>query len=251
MKLALVADDALEPLAGGAAARRFPSRQQRIVRLAGPALREAAAGAERGRPAALFLGLPEPEKEEVALAAGELMRALAEQSGRAIDEAASQVFPRGRAAALVALDAALRHLGAGRAESVIVGGADTFFDGKLLRRLDREGRVLGARSTDGFVPGEGAAFIELSAGRRASARSTGAFATITALGTATDSGHRYATAPARGEGLAHALDAMVASSGPPSRPIATAYGSMNGESFDAKQWGVARLRHSRTWDEDE
>ncbi len=244
MKLSLVPDDALEPLAIGKGGHRLSPRQQRIVRLAGPALREMAAKADLTGPVAVFLGLPESGKNEVVPSNPEHLGALSRQADCAIDQAASQLFPLGRAACLVALQAGLRHLAQGRADSVVIGGADTFFEGDLLRRLDREGRILGARSTDGFVPGEGAAFFQIAAGRQVRARSLGPTPTITGVGTAMDAGHRYANQPARGEGLAHAL-ATVASLVQSANPIATVYGSMNGESFDAKQWGVARLRHGR------
>ena len=57
-----------------------------------------------------------------------------------------------------------------------------------------------------------------------------------------DAGHRYGKDPALGEGLANAVDILRAKLGD-SSPVATIFAGLNGESFDAKLWGVAALRH--------
>ena len=59
----------------------------------------------------------------------------------------------------------------------------------------------------------------------------------------TDPGHRYGTEPARGEGLAEALQLLHGRLASPG-PIASTFTGLNGENFDAKLWGVARLRHN-------
>src|SRR5207247_2908624 len=46
------------------------------------------------------------------------------------------------------------------------------------------------------------------------------------------------------EGLAQALDNLIAGLPRPPAPIASIHAGFNGESFFAKEWGVARLRHS-------
>ncbi|HYD52535.1 MAG TPA: hypothetical protein VEA99_07905, partial [Gemmatimonadaceae bacterium] len=48
--------------------------------------------------------------------------------------------------------------------------------------------------------------------------------------------------PYRGEGLASALRALVASRAVDA-PLGEVYSSMNGESHWAKEWGVAEIRH--------
>jgi 3-oxoacyl-[acyl-carrier-protein] synthase I len=58
-----------------------------------------------------------------------------------------------------------------------------------------------------------------------------------------DPGHRYGSEPARGEGLAVALDLLRQQASPPA-PIATTFAGFNGENFDGKLWGVARMRHN-------
>ena len=59
-----------------------------------------------------------------------------------------------------------------------------------------------------------------------------------------DEGHRYGTAPAKGEGLANAMAQLRQRAGQLAGPIGTTFAGFNGENFDAKMWGVARLRHN-------
>jgi 3-oxoacyl-[acyl-carrier-protein] synthase I len=241
IKMALVLDEELDPLHAGLESLSLSPRQTRILRLAGPPLREVLARRSGGGgPPPIFLGLPEPRSGEGPLTAPLVMGALANQAGIALDGLGSELFPRGRAAALLALEAGVRCLDERRADSVVVGGADSFFDGGLLRELDRDQRVLGPRSLDGFIPGEGAGFVLLV--RKTSVSDSSPTVAILGIGSAKDAGHRSAPGPARGEGLTGAIDAMRARS-QLSAPVANIYASLNGESFGAKEWGVARLRH--------
>ena len=76
------------------------------------------------------------------------------------------------------------------------------------------------------------------------AQANGNRVVVNGAASAMDAGHRYGDAPARGEGLAAALEQVRQRIGNPPAPIATTFAGFNGESFDAKLWGVARLRHN-------
>jgi 3-oxoacyl-[acyl-carrier-protein] synthase-1 len=131
-------------------------------------------------------------------------------------------------------------LKANPAGSIIVGGVDTFLDLRLLASLEQEQRILGRRVMDGFIPGEGSAFFVVSS----SSAGKGPRVVINGVASSMDEGHRYGTAPAKGEGLANALTQLRHWAGQLSGPIATTFAGFNGENFDAKLWGVARMRHS-------
>ena len=131
-----------------------------MLRLAAPALK--ATASELSVPVPVFVGVP-------ALAADDapwlphLPAYLQKLSGVAVDRARSLVLPFGRAAALLALERALQLLRSGEAETVVVGGVDTFLDLRLLERTGTAERPpLGPRVMDGFIPGEGAVFYVLS-----------------------------------------------------------------------------------------
>jgi 3-oxoacyl-[acyl-carrier-protein] synthase-1 len=161
-----------------------------------------------------------------------------------IDRGRSAVVPHGRAAGLMALELALNALQTDPSATVIVGGVDTYLDLRLLGTLDSEQRILGPRVMDGFIPGEGAAFYVLSGANATRVGPQQPQVVVHAAASAMDAGHRYGDAPAKGEGLAAALAGMRQRAGQLPGPIATTFAGFNGESFDAKLWGVARLRHN-------
>jgi 3-oxoacyl-[acyl-carrier-protein] synthase-1 len=240
IRMGLVPEAALGTLIPEIESLPLPSRARRILRLAAPSL--LAVAKDLGGPIPVFVGLAElPQSEAPWL--NHVPEYLQQLTGVPLDLARSVVVPRGRAAALMALERALDLLRTGAASSVIVGGVDSYLDLRLLGTLDDEQRILGRRVMDGFIPGEGAAFYVLSAGGVSNAPASGDRVVVNAAASAMDEGHRYGDAPARGEGLAFALEHVRQHLGGPLAPVATTFAGFNGESFDAKLWGVARLRH--------
>jgi 3-oxoacyl-[acyl-carrier-protein] synthase I len=243
IRMGLVPEDALEPeLPPELESLPWPARARRMLRLAAPALRTLL---ERAGPppVRLYLGLP-----ELALPDAQWMKGFAlhlgKLAGMEVDPPNSRVVPTGRAAALTALELALQALESEPARPVIVGAVDTYLDLRLLAALDAEGRILSSGVMDGFIPGEGAAFLILTSAGLADSP-THPRVTVEAAASASDPGHRRGTAPARGEGLAQALELLRGRlGGRTPDPVGTTFAGLNGESFDAKAWGVARLRHS-------
>lgn len=232
--------DVLPELPNHVSQSLFTPRQLRTIQLALPALTEALAGQTEALP--LFIGVHEehPGVAPNALSHQSWLPALAGcLPANAIDLAASQVIPAGRASGLVALEAALRYMASAPGRNVIVGAVDTFWDIPLLSQLLKEQRIRSEAVSDGFTPGEGAAFVVLT-----SRPAPPEFVSSTVLSVATtlDPGHRYGQAPVKGEGLATAIE-MTRQMRLPSGPANLVFAGLNGEAFDAKQWGVARLRH--------
>ena len=241
MTLALFPEESLEALQPKLESMPWPAAQLRQLRLAAPALREAVLPLPEGACPALFMALPEPHVGAAPLEAADLVSALLAQAKVSFSTATARLFPTGRAAGLVALEAAVAALEQGRAEWSIVGGADSYLDLLRLGQLDAEQRLLGPRVMDGFVPGEGAAFALLTTRRVARRYQLDATIGVSGVAVATDPGHRYGTEPARGEGLSDALESLTRRAPPPIRRV---YAGLNGESFGAKEWGVARIRHA-------
>ena len=239
IRMGLVPEDALEPrLPPELDALPLPARARRMLRLAAPALRTLA-GSAGPAPARLYLGLP-----QLAMSEAHWLRAFAlhlgKLAGLPIDAPNSRVVPSGRASALTALELALAALEREPGRPVIVGAVDTFMDLKLLASLEAEGRILRSGVTDGFIPGEGAAFVVLSGVPVEPAGD--ATITVEAAASAADQGHR--TEPARGEGLAQAIEVLRGRLGAAVAPVGVTFAGLNGESFDAKAWGVAAVRHA-------
>jgi 3-oxoacyl-[acyl-carrier-protein] synthase-1 len=238
--MGLVPDAALGSLEPEIDGLSLPFRARRILSLAAPSLRMV--GGNLGHAVPVFIGLPDLTHEEAPWLT-RLPEYLERLAGVAIDRRRSTVVPRGRAAALMALELALDFLRANPAATVIVGGVDSYLDVRLLAALDSEGRILGPHVMDGFVPGEGAAFVILSGMSASHAGGNGDRVVVNAAASAMDAGHRYGDAPALGEGLADALDRARERMPRSPEPIATTFAGFNGENFDGKLWGVARTRH--------
>ena len=129
---------------------------------------------------------------------------------------------------------------------VLVGAVDSYLDSRVAlcarrrraaqdrrdrRRLRprRRGRVPAARAR----PGSAA-----RTGRQPIAR-------ITGVGRAREAGHLYSAEPNRGDGLAAAFGALFERAGERRGDAATSrcvYAGLNGESYWAKEWGVAQIR---------
>jgi 3-oxoacyl-[acyl-carrier-protein] synthase-1 len=239
-RMALVPEDALPPLAPALESAPMTSAHARMLRMASLALQQATAVALPS-PAALFLGLPEARQGEPDAVGASFLADLGTQAGVKLDPGASRLRREGGAAGLFALCDALALLRSGRAEYAFAGGVDTYLDLRRLATLDAEGRILGPRVMDGFIPGEGAAMLLLAT--PAYAQRTGArpLGRIVAGATGEEPGHRYSTEPYRGDGLAGTFQALFAAA-PSCPPVRCVYAGFNGESLPAKEWGVAYLR---------
>ena len=175
----------------------------RMVAMAVLALRECA-GEHANTAAPLLLCLPEPV--DGAFAPEGVLSLVAHESSVAVERASSRVFPTGRLGALAALLEAERLLSSRAANMVYVGGVDSLVDREALDRALRAGRIKTSTS-DGIIPGEGAAFLRLSldAGR--------ALATVAGLATGTEPAPSEPGAASTGEGLTSAARAALADAG--------------------------------------
>jgi 3-oxoacyl-[acyl-carrier-protein] synthase-1 len=251
---ARVDDGDLPPLHHAVAARGTSSeREVRLLRLAQLALSEAVAPFAPRAPWPLFLAVPEAHPGLEDPVPRDLLERLSLQASVSLDPAESRVFREGRAGGLHALGAALDALAAGRVPAAVVGGVDTYDDLPLLRALIEENRVQVSTPADRMFPGEGAAFLVLTR-----PDSTGglhaegggplpSFGAVQGLGLGFERGHLYSPEIYRGDGLSEAFSALFAAIGPvgdpQAPPIRTVYTSFNGESFWAKEWGVAHVRN--------
>jgi 3-oxoacyl-[acyl-carrier-protein] synthase-1 len=243
-RMALVAEDALQPLAPALERASRTSAHARMLRLAAPALRQVIGAAGPG-PVPLFLGLPEARPGEPDAVGETFLSDLVAQADAAASVVlpASQVHRQGGAAGLFALHAAFGALAGGPSDVAIVGAVDTFLDLRRLGMLENEGRVLGPRVMDGFIPGEGAAMLLLGTPGGAARLGLAPLARVLAAATGEEPGHRYSSEPYRGEGLAKTFQDVFAAA-PSAPPVRCVYAGFNGESLPSKEWGVAHLRSS-------
>lgn len=239
MTLALVPEASLPPLADEFEHDGLTSRQCRMIRLAGPAMVEALQRLPQNRVVPLYLAVPEALPESPPVVDETFLDRLA-RSRAQLDRSASRLFPQGRAGGLHALAAAVESLGSGAQNYVLVGGVDSYLDLGLLSRLDLEGRIMAEGVMNGFVPGEAAAFLLLCSERVRTDEQVASTVRVGRPGLAEEPGHRYSEEPYLGDGLSEALAAALEEES--EAAIGTVFASFNGESFGAKEWGVAALR---------
>jgi 3-oxoacyl-[acyl-carrier-protein] synthase-1 len=240
--VAVVPDDGLPELNPELATPPLTYREERMLRLAGPAVQQAMAPLARhaGRIPAV-VALPELHTT-IPIREADFLRRLAVQSGAKLDPGSSVALPRGRAAGLSALREAVALIEGGRARFVLVGGVDTYVDLYVLGTLDLQKRVRTEVNADGFAPGEGAGFVLLASAEATRELRLQALAAVLASGTSAEPGHLYSETSYTAEALAAAFQSAFAAA-PGLPPAATLYASFNGERYWAKEFGVAVVRN--------
>ena len=238
-----VPDDGLFELDSELSTQHLQYREARMLRLAHVALEQVLkpmAGYET--PIPLLLAMPEHHTTKPIDPKTFLSR-FAKQTKVTFDLPRSIAAPNGRAAGLMAFRRATALLEAKEAEFVLVGGVDSLIDLYVLGTLDMQGRIRNEVNSDGFSPGEGAAFLMLTLASTAAKKGLQPLAQVLGSAMGQESGHIYAQEPYLGEGLAATFADLFAETPPPA-PIGCVYASFNGERYWGKEFGVARLRNS-------
>lgn len=211
----------------------------RIELLGGEALRQCLDAAVEGPARPIFWIAAEPQDTAAAHTPERRLDRLARRFGAAIDRPRSRCFTDGRAGGAAAIQAALGLLDESAAQEILLVGVDSYHDSERLARLGAEGRLPGAEARDAIALGEAAACLLLSR------NPDGALATIRGCGVASEPGHRYSDEPCLGNGLTESI--RTALRGCAGAPIRTVYGTLNGESRQAKEWGIAYIRNQRAF----
>ncbi len=242
--LASLPDDVLGNMNPELAKEEFlTQRESRLLRLAAQAIESALAPlSDPGVMPSLYIGLP-TMNGQIAFDPDRFLRRLHIQSGEAFDVSRSSVTARGRASGLNAVHDAVVAIAQGKEEIVLAGGADTFIDLYTLATMDHEKRISSDRSMDGFIPGEGAAFLLLAAEDHIGSGAQ-VLGRILSTSTGEEPGHMYSDEPYKGEGLSGTLAKLFEQLGDLGTPIPTVFSSMNGESHFGKEWGVSYIRFS-------
>ncbi len=246
--MSLVADKYLPPLVPALERVGMSDANARMLQLAGGALAQAVALCGEVKPP-LLLALPEVRSDFPDMVHPEFTAQLVTQAGVSLDRRSSRIYRQGGAGGLVALREGLALLAAEKAPYVVVGGVDTFLDLARLGAMDRDDRLHGS-SKDGFIPGEGAAFLLLASRALRRRLRLSPLARVTGVGLGVEKGHRYSPEPYRGDGLAQAFRALFDGLPADAPKVSCVYAGFNGESMPAKEWGVAQIRNSKRFAEE-
>jgi 3-oxoacyl-[acyl-carrier-protein] synthase-1 len=217
--------------------------ETRLLALATPALREVmygAAPASMNR-VGLYLALPDmAARAKICGEAPPTPIGLLERLCAAVDLPGNppvvSAFPHGPSGFAAALKAAATALAAGEVEGAIVGAVDSLCDDLALDALAAEMRLKGGDTPVGLEPGEGAAFLLLSADARAAAGRS-SLGTVSGVGVAREPGQDAPT----GRGWQEATANVVAACGsfPPGNTWFLI--DLNGEERRAHDWGRVQI----------
>lgn len=219
----------------------------RLVELARPALREAAApllgkGGPK-TPLPLVLGVPPARPGR----SPNLEKHLADALRDAVPELGPlpsvKTFPAGHAAGLLAMLEACRAVASGSAEACFVGGVDSYIERETLVWLDDQEQLHSKRCPWGFAPGEAAGFCLLASERFARARGLEPLARVVCGADGVEKNRIKTGTVCLGLGLTDAVRSAV--NGPPAIPgkISDTICDMNGEAYRADEFGfmISRL----------
>jgi 3-oxoacyl-[acyl-carrier-protein] synthase-1 len=209
----------------------------KLAKMAALAIEEALADIPRKQWDALPLLLCVAEADRPGRMAGlddELIEMLRAELGvRFADESA--VVPQGRVGVAVALLHARQLIAAGH-DRVLIAATDSLLTWPTLRHYELEDRLLTARNSNGFMPGEGAGALLVEA-----ARGIPGELACTGLGFGREAAHIASEEPLRAEGLANAIRDAVRESGS-LRSVDVRVCDVAGEAYYFKEASIALSR---------
>jgi 3-oxoacyl-[acyl-carrier-protein] synthase-1 len=157
-------------------------------------------------------------------------------------------LPGGSAAALLALDGAVRRLRRGECRRAVVGGVDSWLDRGTLAWLDGARRLKTAEVQDGFIPGEAAAFVVVERAADAARRGRAPYARCSDVFTAREANTIEVDTVCTAQALTDCLRPAVADlrgQGDRANTARTARAvlcDLNGESYRSTEWAYALTR---------
>ena len=157
-------------------------------------------------------------------------------------------FATGHAGGLLALDTAVRAIGAGTIDVCVVAGVDSYMSPETLEWLEENDQLHGAGPLNnawGFVPGEGAGAILVAGPRAMGPLALPSLAALGAVGIGNEPNRIKTETVCVGRGLTHAFRGAL-SCLPAGETVTDVFCDMNGEPYRADEYGFACLR-TKEW----
>ena len=156
----------------------------------------------------------------------------------------SAVIARGRVGAAIALAQARKLIHERRLPGVLIAAADSLLNWPTLSHYERADRLLTARNSNGFMPGEGAGAVLVTEPRG------GRELLCTGLGFAMEKAFIDSGEPLRGDGLTAAVKAALADAGCQMHDLDFRVTDLSGEQYYFKEASLALNRILRVRKED-
>ncbi|PKG37068.1 beta-ketoacyl synthase N-terminal-like domain-containing protein [Psychromonas sp. Urea-02u-13] len=245
LKLALISDDIFNKIEIETGleldqGNRFNMRHDRITIMATIALQEACSKLKSDKAVPFIMAHSEYPYDKTDLSS--LTDNLADHVSPWIDSKLTRSLSSGRPASIEAIDMIFNYLYDSEHDYFIVGGSDSYIDEELIQKLDAEDRLLYMNNADGFVAGEGAAYLVLTKKPELALIKNNQAISIAPPGISEEQGHLNSQLPYKGEGLYLAFKGALKS--PIKQKISTIYSSLNGEHHWAKELAVAQMRNN-------
>lgn len=157
------------------------------------------------------------------------------------------IIAKGRSAGLLAVQEACNILKSHKAEIVMAGGCDSYYDLDILKSLDSQSRLRSEMNLDYFIPGEGVGIICLTTEMHAIRNRMPILAILEDSASGFEEGHLYSEIPYKGEGLSNTFKKLF--NNYEGERIRTIFSGMNGEGIWAKELGVSCIRHKNNFAE--
>lgn len=225
----------------------YGGQHDHAIKLGLMAVYQALATANDSAPVPAVLAFSTPESEQQHSYSQSFVHNLKKQDDLPIDRDAIYSIHSGRAGGIEAIDLGMRCLADTNAENVLIGGVDSFYHAPRLSLLAEEGRLLSSGNSDGFAPGEGAAFLLLTKDRNKAMVKNGRLFLLHPPGLGQEPGHINADSPCLGDGLDQAVKLAMSGYGGP--PLTMIYSSMNGERYWSKELGAVMIRNGEVLSE--
>lgn len=218
---------------------RYDSRHYRVIKMAIIAIREACAHLSIKNSIPLLFAMPEVVANVEDLVP--LNLTLEQNCKPWINASQCRSIYSGRAAGMETIEFAFRYVNELSDNYILVGGSDSYKDFERLQKLSEASRLLISGSADSFAPGEAGAFLLLTCHPELALVRNGHIIALHPPGIADELGHMGSEEPYRGDGLDQAFKMALINH--KQAGVHSIYSSMNGESFWAKEYGVAYMRN--------
>lgn len=215
--------------------------QDHAIKMALHALGQIAGQGVIPEQAPLLLAMNESELESNCLPLDKLTANLALSGHQWFHSELLRSLHTGRAAGLEAVAFAYDYLAEAYPDGIVIGATDSPNNYARLRVPEQQNRLMTLGPNDGYAPGEGAAFVVLTADPSKAMEEDGKVLVVHPPGLAQEPGHWFVDEPYLGEGLDAAFKAALEPYTGPA--IHSVYSSMNGERYWAKEYGVAMMRN--------
>jgi 3-oxoacyl-[acyl-carrier-protein] synthase-1 len=150
-----------------------------------------------------------------------------------------ETFRNGSAGGILALQRAASLLYAGEVRHCVVGAMDSLLEWPALNWFEEKGRLKTEDRSEGFIPGEAAAFVVVERRSVAQERGAPALAQVGVLAYGEEKASVLSDQPLRGIGLAEAIKSVTDLVG---GELDMVLCDLNGEYYRMKEWALAMPR---------